>query len=107
MMFTTDISLKQDPAYRAIALRFRENPRLFADAFGRAWFKLTHRDMGPRTRYLGKDIPKQAFIWQDPLPTPDYAAVDARDIATLKTRIIASGLTVPQLVRTAWASAAS
>ena len=107
MMFTTDISLKQDPAYRAIALRFRENPQLFADAFGRAWFKLTHRDMGPRTRYLGKDIPKQAFIWQDPLPTPDHAAVDTRDIAALKTRIIASGLTVPQLVRTAWASAAS
>jgi len=107
MMFTTDIALKQDPAYRVIALRFRENPQLFADAFGRAWFKLTHRDMGPRTRYLGKDVPKQAFIWQDPLPTPDYAPIDAGDIAALKTRIIASGLTVPQLVRTAWASAAS
>ena len=107
MMFTTDIALKQDPAYRRIALRFRENPQLFADAFGRAWFKLTHRDMGPRTRYLGKDVPKQAFIWQDALPTPDYAPVDAGDIAALKTRIMASGLTVPQLVRTAWASAAS
>ncbi len=107
IMFTTDLSLKQDPAYRVIALRFKENPQLFADAFARAWFKLTHRDMGPAARYLGKDVPNQSFIWQDPLPKADYAQIDSGDISQLKSRILASGLTTPQLVRTAWASAAS
>ncbi len=107
IMFTTDLSMKEDPAYRAIAMRFRDNPDQFADAFARAWFKLIHRDMGPRARYLGKEAPAQQFIWQDPLPTADYAMIDAADVAQLKSRILGSGLTVPQLVRTAWASAAS
>ena len=107
IMFTTDLSLKQDPAYRVIAMRFKENPQQFADAFARAWFKLTHRDMGPRARYLGKDVPNQSFIWQDPLSKADYAQIDANDIAQLKSRIIATGLSTAQLVRTAWASAAS
>ena len=107
IMFTTDLSLKQDPAYRAIALRFQKNPQQFADTFARAWFKLTHRDMGPRSHYLGKDVPAQQFIWQDPLPKADYAQINSADVAALKSRIMGSGLTVPQLVRTAWASAAS
>lgn len=107
IMFTTDLSLKEDPAYRVIALRFQKNPQQFADAFARAWFKLTHRDMGPRSHYLGKDVPAQQFIWQDPLPKADYAQINAADVTALKSRIINSGLTVPQLVRTAWASAAS
>ena len=107
IMFTTDLSLKQDPAYRAIALRFQKNPQQFADAFARAWFKLTHRDMGPRSHHLGKDVPAQQFIWQDPLPKADYAQINSADVAALKSRIMGSGLTVPQLVRTAWASAAS
>ncbi|PXW77516.1 catalase-peroxidase [Blastomonas natatoria] len=107
IMFTTDISLKKDPVYRKIALRFQKDPQLFADAFALAWFKLTHRDMGPSSRYLGKDVPSQEFLWQDPLPKADYAAIDERDIGVLKAKIMASGLTVPQLVRTAWASAAS
>ncbi|MFA4892309.1 catalase/peroxidase HPI [Brevundimonas sp.] len=107
IMFTSDIAIKEDPVYRAIALRFKDNPQLFADAFARAWFKLTHRDMGPSSRYLGKDVPAQVFIWQDPLPTADYARIEAGDVAALKRSILASGLTVPQLVRTAWASAAS
>ncbi|QCI95000.1 catalase/peroxidase HPI [Novosphingobium sp. EMRT-2] len=107
IMFTTDLSLKQDPAFRAIALRFQKNPQEFADAFARAWFKLTHRDMGPRARYLGNDVPKQAFTWQDPLPVADYAMINAQDEAQLKSRILASGLTGPELIRTAWASAAT
>lgn len=107
IMFTTDLSLKQDPAYRVIALRFQKDPQQFADAFARAWFKLTHRDMGPRSHYLGKDVPAQQFIWQDPLPKADYPEIDSTDVAALKSRIMGSGLTVPQLVRTAWASAAS
>jgi catalase-peroxidase len=107
IMFTTDLSLKADPAYRKIALRFQKNPQLFADAFARAWFKLTHRDMGPSLRYLGKDVPSQQFSWQDPLPKTNYVQIDAADVADLKSRILASGVTVPQLVRTAWASAAS
>lgn len=107
IMFTTDLSLKADPAYREIALRFQKNPQLFADAFARAWFKLTHRDMGPSSRYLGKDVPSQQFKWQDPLPKADYVQIGAADVADLKSRILGSGLTVPQLVRTAWASAAS
>ena len=107
IMFTTDLSLKADPAYREIALRFQKNPQLFADAFARAWFKLTHRDMGPSSRYLGKDVPSQQFKWQDPLPKADYVQIGAADVTDLKSRILGSGLTVPQLVRTAWASAAS
>lgn len=107
IMFTTDLSLKADPAYRVIALRFQKNPQLFADAFARAWFKLTHRDMGPSSRYLGKDVPRQQFSWQDPLPKANYAQIDAADVADLKSRILGSGLSVPELVRTAWAAAAS
>ncbi|NCP12764.1 MAG: catalase/peroxidase HPI [Sphingomonadales bacterium] len=107
IMFTTDISLKEDPVYREIALRFQKDPQRFADAFARAWFKLTHRDMGPSSRYLGKDVPRQEFLWQDPLPKADYPAIDQREIGMLKGTIMSSGLTVPQLVRTAWASAAS
>jgi catalase-peroxidase len=106
-MFTTDLSLKFDPSYREISERFRKNPQEFADAFARAWFKLTHRDMGPRTRYLGPDAPAQDLIWQDPVPAVDHALIDAADIAALKAKVLDSGLTVPQLVRTAWASAAS
>ncbi len=107
MMFTTDLALKADPSYRKIAMRFRENPDEFSLAFAKAWFKLTHRDMGPRSRYLGPEVPKESLIWQDPLPEVDYKTVDAEDIAKLKINILASGLTIPQLVRTAWASASS
>jgi catalase-peroxidase len=107
VMFTTDLALKMDPAYRRISDRFRRNPDQFADAFARAWFKLTHRDLGPRARYLGPDAPKVDLLWQDPLPPVDYALVDASDVAQLKSRILASGLSVPELVRTAWASASS
>ena len=107
IMFTTDLSLKFDPSYRKIAERFHKNPEAFADAFSRAWFKLTHRDMGPRSRYLGADVPAEQLIWQDPIPAVDHTLINATDIAQLKSRILASGLTVPELVRTAWASAAS
>jgi catalase-peroxidase len=107
MMFTTDLSLKFDPAYREIALRFQKNPQEFETAFANAWFKLTDRDMGPRARYLGDEVPKQIFLWQDPLPAVDYALINADDTTHLKSKILASGLTVPELVRTAWASAAS
>lgn len=107
MMFTTDIALKVDPKYREIAERFLDNPSEFDRAFAKAWFKLTHRDMGPRARYLGPDVPKEALIWQDPLPALDHSVVNAKDIAELKANILSSGLTVPQLVRAAWASAAS
>jgi len=107
MMFTTDISMKEDPAFRAIALRFKNDPQQFADAFARAWFKLTHRDMGPSARYLGAEVPKQSFSWQDPLPTANYAQIDSSDVTQLKTRVLASGLTTQQLVRVAWASASS
>jgi catalase-peroxidase len=107
MMFTTDLALKMDPSYRKIALRFKENPEEFRLAFAMAWFKLTHRDMGPSSRYLGPEVPKQQLIWQDPLPRADYKPVDAKDIAELKSKILASGLTDSELVRTAWASAAS
>ncbi|MBX3724529.1 MAG: catalase/peroxidase HPI [Xanthomonadales bacterium] len=107
IMFTTDLSLREDPAYREISLRFKENPDEFADAFARAWFKLTHRDLGPRSRYLGSHAPDVDLIWQDPLPAVDHPLIDARDIADLKARILASGLSVPQLVRAAWSSAAS
>ena len=107
IMFTTDLALKMDPSYRKIAMRFRENPEEFRLAFAKAWFKLTHRDMGPRARYVGAEVPKEELLWQDPLPKADYRAIDAKDVAALKTKILASGLTVPELVRTAWAAAAS
>src|SRR5664279_2093645 len=105
-MLTTDLSLRFDPAYEKISRRFYENPDQFADAFARAWFKLTHRDMGPVARYLGPLVPKETLIWQDPIPASDYK-LDDKDVAALKTKILASGLTVPQLVSTAWASAST
>ncbi|MEA3181543.1 MAG: catalase-peroxidase [Gammaproteobacteria bacterium] len=105
IMFTTDLALKFDPAYRAIAQRFHDHPDDFKLAFAKAWFKLTHRDMGPRSRYLGPDAPQEDLIWQDPLPRSDHPLAEAADIAKLKAKILASGLTIPQLVRTAWASA--
>ena len=107
MMLTSDLALRYDPAYEKIARRFLADPDAFADAFARAWFKLTHRDMGPRARYLGKRVPTEVLIWQDPLPAVDHPLVDARDVAALKARVLATGLTVPQLVRTAWASAST
>ncbi len=106
-MLTTDLSLRMDPAYEKISRRFYEHPEQFADAFARAWFKLTHRDMGPKARYLGPEVPKDELIWQDPVPAVDYVLVDDQDIASLKEKILASGLTVSQLVSTAWASASS
>ena len=107
IMFTTDLSLKFDPEYRKISERFRANPDQYADAFARAWFKLTHRDLGPRSRYLGSMAPKEVLIWQDPIPAVDHVLIDAADIAQLKTRIQGSGLSTSELVRTAWASASS
>ncbi len=107
MMFTTDLSLKLDPAYSKIAKRFQENPEEFKLAFAKAWFKLTHRDMGPRSRYLGAEVPKESLVWQDPVPAADYKMIDNADVSALKGKILASGLTVPELVRTAWASAAT
>ena len=107
IMLTTDLSLKFDPSYRQIAERFRKDPKQFELAFAKAWFKLTHRDLGPRTRYIGADAPKDVLIWQDPVPAVDHASIDANDIAALKAKILASGLTPAELVRTAWASAAS
>ncbi len=106
-MLTTDLSLRMDPTYEAISRRFHEHPEQFADAFARAWFKLTHRDMGPRARYLGPDVPAEVLIWQDPIPPADHPLVDAEDIAALKRQVLASGLTVAELVSTAWASAAT
>jgi catalase-peroxidase len=106
-MLTTDLSLRFDPAYEKISRRFFENPDQFADAFARAWFKLTHRDMGPRARYLGPEVPAEELIWQDPIPALDHKLVDAQDIAALKAKILASGLSVSQLVSTAWASAST
>jgi catalase-peroxidase len=103
MMFTTDIAVKQDPVFNRIAQRFRQNPAEFADAFARAWFKLTHRDMGPRGRYIGADVPSQAFTWQDPLPAAHSAPISAAQAARLKSRILATGLGTSELVRTAWA----
>jgi len=107
IMFTTDLSLKFDPSYKKIAKRFQENPEEFELAFAKAWFKLTHRDMGPRARYLGAQVPAEELLWQDPVPAVDYELIDAADIAKLKADVLASGLTVPQLVRTAWASAST
>ncbi len=106
-MLTTDLSLRMDPAYEKISRRFLANPDQFADAFARAWFKLTHRDMGPRSRYLGPEVPAEELLWQDPIPKADHALVDAADVAALKKKVLASGLTVPQLVSTAWASAST
>jgi catalase-peroxidase len=107
MMTTADLALRFDPIYEPISRRFHKNPEALADAFARAWFKLTHRDMGPRLRYLGPEVPKEDLIWQDPVPAVDHDLVDARDIAALKAKILASGLSVSQLVSTAWASAST
>jgi len=106
-MLTTDLSLRLDPVYEKISRRFMENPDELADAFARAWFKLTHRDMGPRARYLGPEVPDEELIWQDPIPEVDHPLVDAKDIAALKSKVLASGLSVSQLVSTAWASAST
>ncbi|MBV9982451.1 catalase/peroxidase HPI, partial [Bradyrhizobium sp.] len=106
-MLTTDLSLRYDPAYEKISRRFLEHPDQFADAFARAWFKLTHRDMGPRARYLGPLVPKETLIWQDPIPAVDHPLVDDKDVETLKAKILASGLSVSQLVSAAWASAST
>ncbi|WP_302175042.1 catalase/peroxidase HPI [uncultured Hydrogenophaga sp.] len=107
MMTTADLSLRMDPAYEKISRRFHQNPAEFADAFARAWFKLTHRDMGPRARYLGKLVPKEVLIWQDPVPPVDHPLVDEKDVAALKAQVLASGLSVQQLVSVAWASAST
>jgi catalase-peroxidase len=107
MMFTTDLAVKFDPSYRKIALRFKQHPEEFKLAFAKAWFKLTDRDMGPRTRYLGAEVPHDDLIWQDPIPKADYASVDDNDVAQLKAKILGSGLSPAELVRTAWASAAT
>lgn len=107
IMFTTDLALKMDPSYRAIAMRFRENPEEFRLAFAKAWFKLTHRDMGPRARYVGSEVPSEVLLWQDPVPAVDHALITAADATALKAKILASGVTVPELVRTAWSAAAS
>ena len=107
MMTTADLSLRFDPAYEKISRRFHQNPQAFADAFARAWFKLTHRDMGPRARYLGKLVPKEVLIWQDPVPEVDHPLVNDADIAALKSKLLASGLSISQLVATAWASAST
>jgi catalase-peroxidase len=106
-MLTTDLSLRFDPIYEKISRRFYENPAALADAFARAWFKLTHRDMGPRARYLGPEVPKEELLWQDPIPAVNHPLVDAKDVAALKEKVLASGLTVSQLVTTAWASAST
>ncbi|MCC5045520.1 MULTISPECIES: catalase/peroxidase HPI [Xanthomonas] len=106
-MLTTDLALRIDPAYEAISRRFHANPDQFADAFARAWFKLTHRDMGPRARYLGADVPAEELLWQDPIPALNHALIDAQDAAALKQTVLSSGLSVAQLVATAWASASS
>ena len=107
MMTTADLSLKFDPAYEKIARRFLANPDEFADAFARAWFKLTHRDMGPRARYLGPEVPAEELIWQDPIPAVNHELINAKDITDLKVKILASGLSISELVSTAWASAST
>ena len=107
IMTTADMSMRMDPIYEPIARRFHENPEELADAFARAWFKLTHRDMGPRSRYLGPEVPAEELIWQDPVPVVDHELIDAQDIAALKGKILASGLSIPELVSTAWASAST
>ncbi|MBY0419418.1 MAG: catalase/peroxidase HPI, partial [Pararheinheimera sp.] len=107
IMFTTDLALKEDPEYRKITTRFKENPKEFELAFAKAWFKLTHRDMGPKVRYLGSEVPAETLIWQDAVPAVDHELVNAEDIKALKAKVLSSGLTVPELVRTSWAAAAS
>jgi catalase-peroxidase len=107
IMTTADMSMRMDPIYEKIARRFHANPKEFADAFARAWFKLTHRDMGPRSRYLGPEVPKEVLIWQDPVPAVDHKLIDTRDIAALEKKVLESGLTISQLVSTAWASAST
>ena len=107
IMFTTDLSLKFDPSYRKISKRFLDNPKEFELAFAKAWFKLTHRDMGPRARYVGNEVPAEELLWQDPVPAVDHELVDASDVAQLKAKILDSGLTNPELIRTAWASAST
>ena len=107
MMTTADMAMRMDPIYEPISRRFHENPEEFADAFARAWFKLTHRDMGPRSRYLGPEVPAEELIWQDPIPAVNHELIDEQDIAALKGKILASGLSVSQLVSTAWASAST
>ena len=107
MMFTTDIALREDPAYGKISKRFHENPDQFADAFARAWFKLTHRDMGPRSRYLGSEVPSEVLIWQDPVPAVTHQLVDDKDVSDLKAKILSTGLSISELVSTAWASAST
>jgi catalase-peroxidase len=107
MMTTADLSLRLDPAYEPISRRFHKDPEAFADAFARAWFKLTHRDMGPKCRYLGPEVPAEELIWQDPVPAVDHPLVDAKDVAGLKAKVLASGLPVAELVTTAWASAST
>ena len=106
-MLTTDVALLADPVYAKISRDFYEHPEKFADAFARAWFKLTHRDMGPRARYLGPEVPAEELIWQDPVPTVDHPLVDDQDVAALKAKVLASGLSVSELVSTAWASAST
>jgi catalase-peroxidase len=107
MMTTADLSLRFDPIYNPIARHYLQNPEAFADAFARAWFKLTHRDMGPRSRYLGPEVPAEALIWQDPIPSVDHELINDQDVSDLKSKILASGLSVSQLVATAWASAST
>jgi catalase-peroxidase len=107
MMTTADLSLRFDPIYEPISRRYQKNPQAFADAFARAWFKLTHRDMGPKVRYLGPEVPKEDLLWQDPIPSVDHALIDAKDAAELKTKILAAGLSTAELISTAWASAST
>tara|TARA_R110002074_G_scaffold402348_1_gene608424 strand:+ start:64201 stop:65064 length:864 start_codon:yes stop_codon:yes gene_type:complete len=107
IMFTTDLALKEDPGFRKISERFLKNPKEFDLAFAKAWFKLTHRDLGPRTRYVGSEIPAEEFIWQDPVPVIGHKLIDSNDAETLGTKILKSGLTIPQLVKPAWASAST
>jgi catalase-peroxidase len=107
IMTAADMAMRMDPAYEKIARRFHKNPQEFADVFARAWFKLTHRDMGPRARYLGPEVPKEALIWQDPIPAVNHTLIDEQDIAALKAKVLASGLSVSELVATAWASAST
>ncbi|MEQ1556185.1 MAG: peroxidase family protein, partial [Gallionella sp.] len=107
MMTTADMAMRMDPAYEKIARRFHKNPDEFADAFARAWFKLTHRDLGPRSRYLGSEVPKEALLWQDPIPALNHALINDKDVAALKVKVMASGLTIAQLVSTAWAAAST